>query len=814
MSDPQTAADMNVRKSRDGVSWVWIVPIVALIVSLSVAWQNYSQRGTLIDIIFQNASGVRAGETVLRFRDVEVGTVEKVSFDAGLTDVIVSVRVDNEVAPYLDDDAQFWVVQPDVSLRGVTGLETVLSGVFIEGTWDRDPEFAQTEFFGLDGAPLTTLDQLGTAVTLRTRDGSALSKGAPILHRGIRVGTLETPRLSANGESVIVEGFVDFPYDRILTTSTRFWDTSGFSLSLGAGGVELDVNSIASLIEGGVAFDTVVSGGDRVSQGYVYDIFTDEDAARNSVFVNPNSQTVEIAVLFDDSVSGLTKGSEVRFQGIRIGQVADLSAIINESGGPADVQLRAILSLETGRIGMDPDTTQEEALQFLADYVENGLRARLSTASLLSGSLIVELVEDDAAVPATLDLAALPYPTLPTTEDAIADVAETAEDILARIERLPVEELLQGAIDLMASIERLANDDSVRDVPAELASLLQETRALVASEDVQGIPPDVRDAIGDFDSLIQSFVAAQLAEQLNEALNATSLAASNIAEGTKNLPEISAEIESFLSSVNELELATLVAEATSTLDAIDALVSSDATQSLPASFDSALVDARGVLAAAQSFMASEDLQALPSDLRTTVNDLNVILAQIQSSELILKLDDAIASAASAATSIETASADLPAITSELRGLAEKANALELEELVNEATQTLASIDALLGADGMDALPENLNQSLAELRGLLTDLREGGAIQSLNAALASANSAAQAVEDATIDLPALIERANALVLESQEVVDSYSMRSRFGAEALTTLQEIQDAADAISALARAIQRNPSSLIRGR
>ena len=385
---------------------------------------------------------------------------------------------------------------------------------------------------------------------------------------------------------------------------------------------------------------------------------------------------------------------------------------------------------------------------------------------------------------------------------------------MARIERLPVEELLQGAIDLMASIERLANDDSVRDVPAELASLLQETRALVASEDVQGIPPDVRDAIGDFDSLIQSFVAAQLAEQLNEALNATSLAASNIAEGTKNLPEISAEIESFLSSVNELELATLVAEATSTLDAIDALVSSDATQSLPASFDSALVDARGVLAAAQSFMASEDLQALPSDLRTTVNDLNVILAQIQSSELILKLDDAIASAASAATSIETASADLPAITSELRGLAEKANALELEELVNEATQTLASIDALLGAEGMDALPENLNQSLAELRGLLTDLREGGAIQSLNAALASANSAAQAVEDATIDLPALIERANALVLESQEVVDSYSMRSRFGAEALTTLQEIQDAADAISALARAIQRNPSSLIRGR
>lgn len=814
MSDPHTAADMDVRKSRDGLSWVWIVPVIALIVSLSVAWQTYSQRGTLIDIIFQSASGVRAGETVLRFRDVEVGTVEKVAFDEGLTDVIVSVRVDNEVAPYLDDDAQFWVVQPDVSLRGVTGLETVLSGVFIEGTWDGSADVAQTEFFGMDSAPLTTLDQLGTAITLRTRDGSALSKGAPILHRGIRVGTLETPRLSANGESVIVDGFVDFPYDRILTTATRFWDTSGFSLSLGAGGVELDVNSIASLIEGGVAFDTVVSGGERVSQGYVFDIFEDEEIARNSVFVSPNTPTVEIAVLFDDSVSGLTKGSEVRFQGIRIGQVADLSAIINEMDGEADVQLQAILSLETNRIGMDADTTEGEALQFLADYVENGLRARLSTANILSGALIVELIEEENATPATLDIDADPFPIIPTADAAIADVAETAEEVLARIERLPIEELLQGAIDLMASIERLANDESVRDVPEELASLLQETRALVSSEDVQGIPPDIRDAIGDFDGLVQSFVAAELATQLTEALTVTTEAASNISDGTENLSEISVALEDLLTKVNALELAALVTEATSTLDSIDTLIESDETQALPASLNETLADARAVLVEAERFMASEDLQALPSDLRTTVADLNAILAQIQAAELVLKLDDAITSAAAAANSIETASADLPAITAELQSLAEKANALKVEELIEEATQTLASIDALLGAVGVDELPENLNLSLAEFRDILSDLRTGGAVENLNSALSSASGAAEALEDATVDLPDLIARANALVRESREVVESYSSRSRFGAEALTTLQGIQDAADAISALARTIQRNPSSLIRGR
>ena len=150
----------------------------------------------------------------------------------------------------------------------------------------------------------------------------------------------------------------------------------------------------------------------------------------------------------------------------------------------------------------------------------------------------------------------------------------------------------------------------------------------------------------------------------------------------------------------------------------------------------------------------------------------------------------------------------------LLALADKANALEVEGLIAEAQQTLGSIDAFIGADGMDELPQGLNASLTELRTVLADLREGGAVENLNAALNAASDAAQAIQAATVDLPALAERADALVRETRAVVDGYSQRSRFGAETLTTLQDIQSAADAISALARTIQRNPSSLLTGR
>jgi paraquat-inducible protein B len=123
---------MDIRPARKGlwrrISLVWIVPVLVLIVSLGVAWQAYVDRGTVIEISFENASGITA-ETQIKYRDINVGHVEKVSFAEGLDVVIVRARVDKEIAPYLDDDAEFWVVRPDVSVRGISGLETVLSGV-------------------------------------------------------------------------------------------------------------------------------------------------------------------------------------------------------------------------------------------------------------------------------------------------------------------------------------------------------------------------------------------------------------------------------------------------------------------------------------------------------------------------------------------------------------------------------------------------------------------------------------------------------------------------------------------------------------
>lgn len=706
MTDNQTIqpAPLDVRPVKrpiwQRISVVWLVPVLALSVSLSVAYSSYVNQGTLIEISFENASGVTADETVIKYRDVIVGRVEKVEFAEGLTEVLVHARVDKTVAPYLDDDAQFWVVRPDVSVRGITGLDTVLGGVYIVGSWDTDADVAQYEFVGLEDPPQTRSGQRGTVISLRARDGSALSQGAPILHKGITVGDLGTPRLSFNGKDVVVDAFVQYPYDQRITSNTRFWDTSGFSLSLGAGGVSLDVNSIASLIEGGIAFDTVVSGGRPVRDSQIFDLFFDEETARSSLYSNPNqnAEVLNIDVLFDGSVRGLSAGSEVRFQGIRIGTVTDLSAIVVTDQREQAVRLRTNLAIEPSRLGLGADATPDDALAFLDGLVADGLRARMITGNILSGSLQVELVQVATAPPAILTRDADGKAIIPTTKSEITDVAATAEDVLDRINDLPIEELMSGAIDMMGSFERLANDEDLRAVPSSVTALLDEARNLVGGEDIQAVPADLRAAV--------------------------------------------------------------------------------------------------------------------SEMRDTIAGLNTVIAGANDAEIVQSLAATIQTANIAVANIEEATRNLPAITARIEELTDKLFAIEIEGMVDAATQTLNSIDVLIGSDATADLPASLSAAMDEVRLFLGEVRASGAIENVNSALASASAAAAAVETSVEGLPALSARASRLVSETEAVIQSYGARSRFSAETLNTLRDIQSAADAVTNLARTIQRNPSSLLTGR
>ncbi|MBL6426067.1 MAG: MCE family protein [Maritimibacter sp.] len=691
--------ETRTRSAWRNLSWVWLVPLAALAVTLGVAWKTWADRGRPIEIVFENASGVVADETTVRYRDVVIGSVERVGFVADLSSIVVTVRVDRTIADSLPENARFWVVRPEVSTSGVTGLTTVLSGVYIEAAFEPSPGAQAERFVGLKQAPLVAPGTAGTTITLRTDDAAQLTAGAPIFHKGIEVGRIEQPELLFTRDGVVFDAFIEEPYNELLNSATRFWLTSGFSLSLGTGGLDLSVGSLANLVRGGLSFDTVFSGGVPVTEGQVFELYESEDAARSSAFSNPFENAVELVVEFKDSVSGLSAGSPVNLRGVRIGSVSAINAIVREGENGREVRLRATLSIDPSRLGLgDDDVEETTVIDFLSEAVREGLRARLGFQSLFSQALVVELVRVPEAEPAALVLLPDLPPQIPSVQSELPNLGATAEGLLARIDNLPVEEVLDQAIATMAAIETFAADEGLREAPDALVSLLDDARGLVGSEDIQALPGEINAAVSDLRTIISTMEQAGAVDQVLSAFK----------------------------SVDD---------------------------------------------------AANSVTAFAGDVSGAADEVTELIKRLQA-------------------------------------LTDKANELELNEFLTSARELVESADRLIDSDATRDLPASLTAALDEARGALADLREGGAVENINATLASAGDAAEAVEEAAGSLPEIANRIDLLVNETRSVVASYGTNSNFNRETLNSLREIQNAAEALSKLARALERNPNSILFGR
>ena len=247
--------------------------------------------------------------------------------------------------------------------------------------------------------------------------------------------------------------------------------------------------------------------------------------------------------------------------------------------------------------------------------------------------------------------------------------------------------------------------------------------------------------------------------------------------------------------------------AISLLDSLDMLANDPALRETPNAALALLKDARTII-------SSDDVAQLPVELRAAATELRTMLAGLSDGQAVANLLAAIDKANTILGRVDTAATDLPEITRQLRLLGEKANGLAVEDLVTAATSLVRSADAFIGTEEARKLPPALTAALNEIATFLGQVREGGAIESANAAISAAESAANAVANAADTLPGLSEKLSQLIGQASGVVGGYDGKSRFNTELLTTLRDIQGAADAVTELARTIQRNPNSLILGR
>ena len=807
-----TLPEVSVSPARkvflSGASVVWVIPLLALAMALFVAWQSYNARGPLIVIEFEKGAGIKAGETELRYRDVTVGVVEKVGFTAGLGKVSASVRVDKNVAPFIDAGAVFWIVQPEVSAQGITGLSTVLSGVYIEGSWDEVPGAAPARYQGASEAPLIRPGQEGLEIAFRTAPNGQLTDNAPILYKGIEVGRVGRARIAPRGNFAIVEALIFEEHRNLINASTRFWDTSGFSVTIGPAGAEIDFSSIATLVGGGVTFDTFVSGGEMVQDGMVFEIFPDKESARNSLFNQSEVEPLEISVIFDDNISGLAVGAPVELSGLKIGEVSTISGLVDfNQFGDSRVRLNANLSIQPARLGLPGEVTATTALNFLQSRVEAGLRARLASASLLTGGLKVELVMVEGASPAELTALGDGFPIMPTTENETSDAAATVEGVFSRINNLPIEELLNSAITFLDSAEAFISDEDLRSTPTDLRGLLAQVGDLVSSDEVRNIPVSLNATLVRVEALVAELererVAANLAAMLADAANA----AKAVETSVEGVPALLERIEAVAAKVEALSLEELVTEVTALTRSADVILTDENLRETPA-------EVRTLLTEIRTLVASEEVRNIPVALNATLGRVEGIAAQLEQDRIVSRLGQVLDDAASAAQSVEESVAGVPALVEQINAVAAKADSLPVEQLVTELTALVKSADQVIGTEDAVALPGSLKRALDELNYTLQELRKGGAVENVNQTLASARNAADNIAASAQDLPRIVDRLTALFNQAGRTIEGYNKGDELSRSAQAALRDIQKAADALASLARTIERNPNSLLLGR
>ena len=477
-----------VSKKQSRISFVWIVPIIAAIAGAWIAVTTIRNKGPEITIVFKSAEGLEANKTQIKYNGVEVGEIKSVRLADDYQTVIATAQMSPRAEEFLHKDTEFWVVRPKISGATVSGLSTLISGAYIGMVIGKSKE-EQRHFTALEAAPLEVGGVTGRYYTLKTPTLGSLAAGTPIYFRRIQVGQVASFEMDKTGKFVNVKMFVQSPYDQFITKDTRFWNASGLNVSLNAGGLQLHTESVLSILIGGVAFETPPESSDlpAAPENTIFDLSRSREDAFRPPPVSPQTYTL----VFKESLRGLSIGAPVELNGIAIGEVTDIHARFDT--GALDFVAPVTIRVDLARYGItfydskktNEVVTPEERRNAIDTLVARGLRARLKTGSLLTGSRFVSIEFVTDAPPATVDWSQTPV-ELPTASGSMSSIETDVADIVKKFNQVPFKEIgdnlnktLAGTQGTLTNVNQLLNNAGQMVAPgsvldAQLNNTLQQ----------------------------------------------------------------------------------------------------------------------------------------------------------------------------------------------------------------------------------------------------------------------------------------------------------------------------------------------------
>jgi len=517
---------------------IWIVPFIALIIAGWLAYQYFAERGPEIEIIFPVNEGLVAGQSVVKFRNVPVGKVTKIHVSPDTAGIVVTVRMNsNRSEPFLTEKARFWIVKPEFGLSGVSGLDTLISGTYINIYSKKGGERQMRQFIGLSQPYRDSME--GEYFHLLSTSGDDVSVGMPIYYKNIKVGQVEYIYLSLNQKNVDTIIFIDKQYKSLVHDDSKFWIKSMMNVDFTKGNIDINIAPFKFMLQGGIVFSS--SGADKnatVTSNRIFPIYKSKTHADSQTIGSVPNELSKFTLLTDVSTANLRELSPVRFDGFDIGWVDDMD--ITYSRKLHTMLTKVVVAVDT-TVFRDAHDANSTGLENIYEAVRNGLRAKIDTLDPISGMLYVDLTFEHNEGNGTV-IEGKPYAQLPMVEQSSTGIMTSLTKIMDKISNLPLDKLVN-------SLDKVINDASepianANEMLVELKKSAKNLTRLTNKKSFEQMPNEVNKALNELTRTLKTTRKVVSGYGSNSMLN------KQLSYTLEILTKTSKEMEVFLRMLN------------------------------------------------------------------------------------------------------------------------------------------------------------------------------------------------------------------------------------------------------------------------
>ncbi|WP_241573068.1 PqiB family protein [Rosenbergiella nectarea] len=359
---PNTPISATVKKKRR-LSPFWFLPIVALLITGWLLWKNYQESGTTITINFHTADGIVPGRTPIRYQGVEIGTVQDIVLTDNYRVIKIKASIKSSMKDALRANTKFWLVTPQASLAGVSGLDALVGGNYI-GMMPGDGATTDN-FTASDSQPKNIVNNGGLIIQLHANDLGSLNTGSQVYYQKVPVGRVYDYSFAPQGKGVLIDVLIERRYTQLVKKNSRFWNVSGLQAKLGASGVNVNLTSVPALINGAIAFDSPQDSESAQNQAR-YELYPNLAESKRGV-----NFTLKLP-----SADNLTAGSTaLMYQGLQVGTLTHISLTDQH-------HITGELTVDPSVVGLMRTGTRIEMRQ---PSLQGG---NLSVGSLLAGTVL------------------------------------------------------------------------------------------------------------------------------------------------------------------------------------------------------------------------------------------------------------------------------------------------------------------------------------------------------------------------------------------------------------------------------------------